>query len=146
MNAFSTPRLALLAAAMVCGLSAQAQQASTGTPVPLSNEQYSAVQDRIDADYKMARAACDKLAGNSKDICVEEAKGKKKVAEAELQYQRSGKPGDATKVAMARADAAYEVAKERCDELKGNDKDACMKDAKAAEERAKSDAKAMSKS
>ena len=37
---------------------------------------------------------------------------------------------------------AYEVAKERCDDLKGNDKDACVKDAKAAEARAKADAKA----
>ena len=33
---------------------------------------------------------------------------------------------------MAKADATYEVAKERCDDLSGNAKDVCKKDAKAA--------------
>ena len=55
----------------------------------------------------------------------------------------SGKPSaKATrKVADARADAAYDVAKEKCDDLKGNDKDVCEKDAKAARVKAKEDAK-----
>jgi len=151
MKLLHTPRVALLSAALFCGVAAQAQQAPM-TPAPLtpqsalSTQQYSAQQDRIKADYKAARAACDKMSGNAKDICVEQAKGAEKVAEAELQYQRSGKPADATKVALAQAEAAYEVAKERCDDLKGADKDACVKDAKAAEARAKADAKAMDKS
>ena len=140
MKLLHTPRIALLSAGLFCGVAAQAQQAST-----MSSQEYSAAQDRIKADYKAARAACDKMSGNAKDICVEEAKGAEKVAEAELQYMRSGKPDDATKVALAKADAAYEVAKERCDDLKGADKDACAKDAKAAEARAKADAKAMHK-
>lgn len=146
-----TPRIALLSAALLCGAAVQAQQAPV-TPAPMtspstiSSQQYSAQQDRIKADYKAARAACDKMSGNAKDICVEQAKGDEKVAEAQLQYQRSGKPADATKVALAQAEAAYEVAKERCDDLKGADKDACIKDAKAAEARAKADAKAMDKS
>lgn len=141
-----TPRLALLSAALFCGAAVQAQQAPMTPPSAMSSQQYAAQQDRIKADYKAARAACDKMSGNAKDICVEQAKGDEKVAEAQLQYQRSGKPADASKVALAQAEAAYEVAKERCDDLKGADKDACVKDAKAAEARAKASAKAMDKS
>lgn len=101
---------------------------------------YNAQKDRIEAQYKADKAACDKLSGNAKDICVEEAKGKQKVARAELDYTRSGK--DAHKVAEARAEARYEVAKERCDDMSGNTKDVCLKDAKAAETQARTSAKA----
>ena len=104
MKTFSIPRLALLAAAL-CGLSAHAQTSTS--PVPLSDWQYAAVQDRIDADYKAAKAACDRLSGNAQDICTEQAKGKRKVAEADLQYQRSGKAADAAKAAEIRVEADY---------------------------------------
>ncbi len=43
---------------------------------------------------------------------------------------------------MARAEAQYSVAKEKCDDLSGNPKDVSMKEAKAAETKAKADAKA----
>src|SRR4029077_14540301 len=42
---------------------------------------------------------------------------------------------------VARAEATYEVAKEKCDDLSGNAKDVCMKEAKAAQVKAKADAK-----
>jgi hypothetical protein len=45
-------------------------------------------------------------------------------------------------VRTAKADAAYELAKEKCDDLSGNAKDVCQKDAKAAQASAKADAKA----
>lgn len=131
-------RFTFVAAALACAgaLSAQTMNAN----------EYGAARDRVEADYKAARAACDKMTGNAKDVCMAEAKGHEKVAKAELQQRRSGKPGDARKLAEARADAAYDVAKERCDDLKGNEKDVCVKDAKAAHTRAKADAKAAEKS
>jgi hypothetical protein len=43
---------------------------------------------------------------------------------------------------MAIADADYEVAKEKCDARAGNDKDVCLKEAKAAQTRARADVKA----
>lgn len=151
MNLVYTPRshtrlrmhhLAVLAAALVFGLSAQAQPPSTTTsPVPLSSEAYAKAKDRIDNDYNAAKDACDRLSGNAEDICTEQAKGQKKVAEAELAYQRSGERGDAIKIKQAQAEATYEVAKQRCDDLNGNQKDVCMKEAQAAETRAKADAK-----
>ena len=98
-------------------------------------------KDRISADYKAAKTQCGSMSGNAKDICVAEAKGKEDVAKAELAYARSGKPVDMTKVAMAKAESTYEVAKERCDDKSGNDTDVCRREAKAAEVRAKADAK-----
>ena len=126
-----------VAAAIAALFALSAAQAQTMTSAEMG-----AAKDRIAADYKSARATCDAMAGNAKDICVEEAKGKEKVAKAELDYKRSGKAEDMSKVAMAKAEAEYEVAKERCDDKTGNDKDACRSQAKAAEAKAKADAKA----
>ena len=67
---------------------------------------------------------------------MEEAKGKQKVARANLQYAYSGKPGDLTKAEEAKAKAVYEVAKEKCDDLVGNDKSVCVKEARAVEVKA----------
>jgi len=108
----------------------------------MTREQRKAAEDRIEADFKTAKAACDGMKDNAKDVCMAEAKGKQKVAKAELEFQASGKDADRSKVAMARAEANYELAKEKCDDLKGNDKDVCVKQAKAAETKAKADAKA----
>ena len=49
------------------------------------------------------------------------------------------------KVRVARADADYAVAREKCDDLAGNVKDVCVKEAKAAAVAAKADAKAQMK-
>ena len=108
----------------------------------LSKDDYKAGKDRITAEYKTAKAGCATLAANAKDICVAEAKGQEKVAKAEL--EASYKPSEKARhaVSMAKAEADYAVARERCDDKAGNDKKACVKEAKAAEARAKADAKA----
>ena len=107
----------------------------------LSKEERKAEQDRISGTYKAAKATCDGMKGNAKDICMAEAKGAQKVAKAELEAQDKGTAKEQAKVRVARAEAEYGVAKEKCDELKGKDKDACQKDAKAALNRVKSEAK-----
>lgn len=107
----------------------------------MTKADYKAGKTRISADYKADKAACASLAGNAKDICVEEAKAKEKVARAELKYGYTGKPGDQTKVLVAKAKSAYSVAKEKCDDKSGNDKDVCVKEAKAVETKALADAK-----
>jgi hypothetical protein len=107
----------------------------------MTKADYTATKTRIGADYKSDKAACASLAGNAKDICVEEAKAKEKVARAELEYGYTGKAGDRNKVAVAKAESAYAVAKERCDDKAGNAKDVCVKEAKAVEIKALADAK-----
>lgn len=102
---------------------------------------YAAAKDRISADYKADKAACAKFSGNEKDVCMEQGKGKEKVARAELEYNYSGKMSDSNKVAVAKADATYAVAKEMCDDKAGNVKDVCKTEAKATHTKALADAK-----
>jgi hypothetical protein len=99
----------------------------------MTKAEYSAGKTRISADYKTDKAACASMTGNTKDVCIEEAKAKEKVALAELKFSDSGKPADQTKVAEAKAESAYAVAKEKCDDQKSNAKDVCVKEAKAIE-------------
>ena len=107
----------------------------------LSKAEYKADKAKIEMDYKSAKAGCASLSSNAKDICVVEAKGKEKVAKAELEanYKPSAKSSQA--VSIAKAEADYAVAKEKCDDKAGNDKDVCVKEAKAVEIKALADAK-----
>jgi hypothetical protein len=98
--------------------------------------------DQIAAHYKSAKAQCDTLKANAKDICLAEAKGANKVAKAELEARQNDTPKARYDLRVAKAEAAYGVAKEKCDDLAGNAKDVCIKDAKAALTTAKADAKA----
>ena len=107
----------------------------------MTHAEYAAKKDQISAAYKADKAECDKLTGNQKDVCVERAKGKESVAKAELEYTYTGKDSDGAKIAEKKADANYAVAKEECDDRKGNDKDVCVKEAKATHEKALADAK-----
>jgi hypothetical protein len=102
-------------------------------------------KDRIEASYKAERAACDNLSANAKDICEEESEAKEKIAKAELEYRRTGTNADRVKLAMVTVEVNYEVAKERCDDLTGGDKDACEQRAKAARTQAEATAKSASK-
>jgi len=107
----------------------------------MTKAEYQAEKSRISADYKADKAACASLAGNTKDICIEEAKAKENIAHAELEYSYSGKPSDQTKLLEVKAKSAYAVAKEKCDDQAGNAKDVCVKEAKAIEIKALADAK-----
>jgi hypothetical protein len=108
----------------------------------MNKPDYKAGKERISATYKADKATCAPLAGNAKDVCVQEAKGKEKVAKAELEYSYTGKANDQNKLLKARAEATYAVAKEKCDDQAGNAKDVCVKQAKATETAALADAKA----
>lgn len=133
MNHRFTMKASLLLTALLLLPTAQAQT--------MSKADYTAGKTRLSANYKADKAACASLAGNAKDICVEEAKGKEKVARADMDYGYSGKAADRNKVLVAKADTAYAVARERCDDLAGNAKDVCVKQAKATKVSAMADAK-----
>lgn len=133
MNKFKTLKAALLAASLVALPAVYA-----GT---MTKAEYQAGKTRISADYKTDKAACASLAANAKDVCMQEAAAKEKVALAELEYGYTGKAADRNKVLVAKAESAYAVAKERCDDKSGNAKDVCVKEAKAVEVKALADAK-----
>jgi ribosome-associated translation inhibitor RaiA len=111
----------------------------------MSKNDYQAGKDKIAAEYKSAKASCGSLSGNANDICVAEAKGREKVGMAELEASYKPTREARYQARIARAEADYAVAKERCDDMAGNTKDICVKEAKAAETAAKADAKAQMK-
>lgn len=131
--------LNMIVVALGCVFSAGAMAAD------MTREAYSSGKSRIAADYKAARAACASMTGNANDICIAEAKGKEKVAKAELEDSYKPTSRNHYQVSVAKAEAAYAVAKERCDDMAGNAKDVCVKQAKAAQTAAKADAKAQMK-
>ena len=100
-----------------------------------------AEEDRIEADAKAAKAKCETMKDNAKDVCEKEAKAKEKVAKTELNAKKDPSPANQRKVAEAKADGEYDVAKEKCDDMKGNEKNACQKAAKAKHEQAQADIK-----
>jgi len=106
----------------------------------LSKQERKAEQDRISSDYKAAKEKCNGLKGNTKDICMAEAKGAQKVAKAELEAKDKGTPKAQANARIAKADADYSVAKEKCEDQSGNARDVCKKDAKATYTRAKANA------
>lgn len=133
-----------IASACMASLPAAAQVTAPAAPAAMaqSNDQHRAQRDQIEADYKAAKAQCDTLQANAKDVCEKEAKGTEKIAKAELEQQRNPSERHARKVAEEKNDATYEVAKEKCDDQKGDAKSACVKQAKADHDRGKADIKA----
>jgi len=111
----------------------------------MTEEQYKAGRDAIAAEAKGEKAACGSFAGNARDICKAEADGREKVARAELEAGYKPSVDANYKLYVARAEAAYAVAKEKCDDKSGNVKNVCVKEAKADRVAAKTDAKAQMK-
>jgi hypothetical protein len=121
----------LAAASLLAATSAQA----------LGKAEYKQASDRLIQDRKAAYATCEPLMRSAKSICMLEAKGQYDIAQADLNAQYKPSPKADMKLRTKRADVAYGIAKAKCDDLSGNPKDVCIKDAKAARVGAKADAK-----
>lgn len=121
------------AAAAICWLATAVHATSA--------EEIRAETDRIAAQYSAAMAHCQTLQGNSQDICEEDAKGSERVARAERDAKLLGDADHNYQVRVAHADADYHVAKERCNDMRGDAINICKKDAKAAHQKAQEDAR-----
>jgi hypothetical protein len=130
---------AMLLAGFLAFSAAQGQTAATTdtTPAPrqetakMSHDAAKADKDAIEAKYKAEKEACKSSTGNAKDVCEAQAKGKEEVALAEVDYKQSGTDHDRVKVAEARANAEYDVAKEKCEDMPKDQQEPCKKNAKA---------------
>jgi hypothetical protein len=119
---------------------ASANKTTVGTST-LTKDGYAQAKKDADAQYKLDKESCASLSGNAKDICMAEAKGKDDVARAEAAAAYENTPKTRENARIAHAEAAYKVSMEKCDDLAGNKKDVCVKEAKASLVRAKADAK-----
>jgi hypothetical protein len=138
----SNPMISLLIAAglAVAGCATQ-QAAPVASSKPISKDAYDTAVRNAEAQYKADKDACSSRSGNAKDICLAEASGREKVAKADAEAAYKNTPKAREDARDARADAAYNVAKEKCDALSGNAKDVCVKEADAKRVKAKADAK-----
>ncbi|HXL83523.1 MAG TPA: cell envelope biogenesis protein TolA [Casimicrobiaceae bacterium] len=117
----------LLLASTLCAF-ATAVQAADPDKAP-REAAYKETVAHANADYKAAKEACKTRQGNDKDVCMKEAKAAHVKATADAKAKRKS----AAAMADARddkSDANYKVAKEKCDAMSGDAKDACIRDAK----------------
>lgn len=109
----------------------------------MSKATYLAEREKISEQFRIEKAACDPRAGNANDLCVMQAQARETNAKSDLRvaYQPSAK--NRYKASDKKAQVEYAVAQVRCAQSAGKVRETCVKDAQAAEDSAKSDAKAI---
>jgi hypothetical protein len=95
-----------------------------------ADQAYTAEKSQAEATYDMDIKHCDTLSGNTKDVCVKDAKAKRTTTEADAKaaHTSADARNDAKNEKMK---AEYKAANERCDALSGSLKTACQDKAKA---------------
>src|SRR6266487_4551171 len=124
-----------------CAAQREAPTSARAAPAPISKQAYDAAIRNAETQYRNDKDACASKSGNAKDICLEEAKGREAIAKADAEAAYKATPKSREDARVARAEATHGVAKEKCDDLSGNAKDVCVKEADAALVKGKADAK-----
>ncbi|MDQ7990200.1 MAG: hypothetical protein REI09_11260 [Candidatus Dactylopiibacterium sp.] len=106
-----------------------------------SKSVYDAAKEEVKARTKADRDACTGRKANAMDVCLKTAEGREKIALAQLDYNYSGEQKDEMKLWQAKADARYDIAKEKCDDLTGKEKDVCVQAARSEHDKAKANMK-----
>ena len=146
-----TLKLCSIAAAVALAFGITAAQSQTTTaprttvdkamdrPAGGDRKAMKAEEDRIEAEYKAAKAKCGSMKGNEKEVCEADAKGKEKIAKAELEQKYEPSVRHERNIQEAKAEHQYHVAKEKCDAMKGKEESVCEKETKAKYDKAKAD-------
>ena len=103
---------------------------------------YRNVTQKVAADYKMAAAKCTGMSGSAKSICMEEAKAVRAHSEADAVAQYNNTAAGRAKARAAVADADFSLAKAKCADMTGADKDSCIATATSVHTAAIADARA----
>jgi hypothetical protein len=116
-----------------------ASVACAAPPLRAADRQASiAEQERIDAEYRAAKERCDRATGAEQDVCAAAARAARRIAKAEADARAKDTPKAWYDARIARAEAEFLVARERCAAVAA--RDACLGEARAAEARAKAEA------
>jgi hypothetical protein len=118
----------LICAAVLCLFAIGTARAADSAATDRKNE-YKVAIAQADADYKAAKDACQSRQGNDRDVCMQQAKADhvKATEGAKARLKANTAMADAHEDTM---DAQYKVAKEKCEPLSGDAKDACINQAK----------------
>ncbi|MES2546269.1 MAG: hypothetical protein V4575_01100 [Pseudomonadota bacterium] len=109
----------------------------------ITKDKYQFLEKNIESEYESAKKRCEKLQANAGDICLAELKGQKSVSKAELKLKYEPTLENEVDARIAKAEAEYSVAKEKCDDVK--EKSSCNELAVSAKDKAIADARAMKK-
>lgn len=93
-------------------------------------ESLKAAYKQAEQQYKQDRSNCDKMEGNSKDICVAKARADRVRSRAQAEIGIDDTSSVRRKALMDTSQAEYKLDRAKCDELKGDAKKACVKKAK----------------
>ncbi len=93
------------------------------------NAGYRKAMDKIEADHKAAKQKCDAL--KDEDVCEEQADVMRAKAELAAVTKHDNTTANRNAAQRKLAEAEYELAEEKCDAMKGGDKDSCMNTAKS---------------
>ncbi|PUE10921.1 hypothetical protein B9Z51_00805 [Limnohabitans sp. T6-5] len=107
----------------------------------MTRAEYQTEKNKISADYKAAKTICAASKDHGKDVCMSQAHSDEKKAKAQQEdrLKPTLKSHDQTEV--VKAETNYAMAKVRCNESTGKDKDNCLQAAQATGKTAKNQAK-----
>lgn len=109
--------------------------------VPISKYSYTLATIRAEEQYTIDKEACAPLGEKAGERCDVNAKSKERIVKAEAKAAYENTPKARADLRLARAQAKFDVAIDRCDEMTGGDKDACGRKANAELVREKAKAK-----
>jgi len=115
---------------------------SVGALAEMPRSQYQTEKDAISQRYDAARDVCAQRSGNAKDICIKQAELDRTIATGELDVRDRGTVDAREDAQRERINAEYSLADEKCDDLGGNKKSVCQKEARATRDKALADLKA----
>lgn len=128
-----------LRVAAACLLAVLSAAPALGAASLTGVDEFNAGKARAEAELRADKLACDKLAGNPRDICREQARGKELVAQAELDLAHTGTRRAQDRLITVKVDTAYDLARTRCNDKAGNAKNVCTKEAQAARVKGQTD-------
>lgn len=120
MNRLLATLLASVAGATIAAAPAVAQSDAAG---------YRAAMQKIEKEHDVAKDKCDAL--TKEDVCEEQADVARAKAELAAAQKYDNTPDRLNAAHRKLAEAEYELAEEKCDAMKGNQKDSCMNTAKS---------------
>jgi len=98
----------------------------------LGKTEYQAARKTIESDFRSAKTGCEPMHGNVRIVCIADVRGRESIALAELRAAYDPTSDSMVDVRIAKARAALELSRARCDDLPVQRKPACTADAGAA--------------
>lgn len=123
--------LATSAFAIAASMAAVGIGAAVDSPRTLmSPAHYAVLKKAVEAETRLALAACRPLGGAQRDVCKAQARADERVKRADLQARYHGTVAAAEDAREARVKAHYDVARARCSGQSGEERMECLRAAR----------------